>query len=60
MTAILFHFTINFTGELVLLDFTGEIINTIILLVITSGIIYWNLSKERMQNGTNRQSQIKT
>ncbi len=56
LLAILFHFTINFTGEIIPLELTGEIIKTIILTVIASGIIYGAQGKRRLCNETGRQA----
>lgn len=54
LPAILFHFSINFTGEIIPLELTGEIINTIILLIIASGIIYMNPEKRSKCNEPDR------
>jgi len=53
LLATLFHFTINFTGELIPLSLTGKIINTIILIVFASGIIYRDLERRWTCNKTN-------
>jgi membrane protease YdiL (CAAX protease family) len=40
LTAILFHFTINFTGELIPLAPGAEMISTAAFMVIALGVIY--------------------
>lgn len=45
LLAIVFHFTINFTGELIPLSMTGEMINAVALVLIASGIQMRALSK---------------
>lgn len=59
LLAILFHFTINFTGEMIPLTITGEMINTIILIVIAFGIMCRDLSKRSRCNETGKREQIK-
>lgn len=47
LLAILFHFTVNFAGELIPLVPTGEIINTVILTTIAFAIICKNSIKRK-------------
>lgn len=50
LTAILFHFTINFTGELIPLAPAAEMINTAALIVIALGMI---CSHRHIRKGVN-------
>lgn len=48
LLAVLFHFTVNFTGELIPLELTAKIIHTAIIAAIASGIIYRSQRKRRI------------
>jgi membrane protease YdiL (CAAX protease family) len=51
LLAILFHFTINFTGELIPLSLAGEVINALILTIIAAWIIFSSSSNKETASG---------
>jgi len=51
LQAILFHFTINFTGELIPLSLAGEVINALILTIIAAWIIFSSSSNKDIASG---------
>jgi membrane protease YdiL (CAAX protease family) len=54
LIAFLFHFTINFTGEVITLTTTSEIIKTSLFAVIAVGVLCCNLISEKINYGRNR------
>ncbi|HML45454.1 MAG TPA: CPBP family intramembrane metalloprotease, partial [Clostridia bacterium] len=50
LLAIVFHFTVNFTGELIPLSGTGEMINAAALALTALGIACRNRTKKGMRN----------
>lgn len=59
LSAILFHFVVNFIGELVTLSPSAELIKTMLFTVIASGIVIVDFMRRRAQNGNGREIKIK-
>lgn len=59
LSAILFHFVVNFIGELVTLSPSAGLIKTMLFTVIASGIVIVDFMRRRAQNGNGREIKIK-